>query len=212
MYSPLAQEPTRNLGIVIDASGTTVSLESVRAEIRAMDAAIPVYAVRAMADVLDEQLALPRFAASLLGLFGGVALLLAAGGLYGLLAHLVAQRSREIGIQMALGATGAQISRRIVRQGLVLSGAGILSGSPRPLLSGVFSKVGSSKSRERILGRSQPPGFSSSPSRSWPLIFPRGAPPVSTLWWLCGNSRRRSGSTKRRRRVLDAKGYLVYSK
>ena len=138
VYSPLAQEPTRNLGIVIDASGTTVSLESVRAEIRAMDAAIPVYAVRAMADVLDEQLALPRFAASLLGLFGGVALLLAAGGLYGLLAHLVAQRSREIGIQMALGATGAQISRRIVRQGLVLSGAGILFGLAASVAFGRF--------------------------------------------------------------------------
>ena len=138
VYSPLAQEPTRNLGIVIDASGTTVSLESVRAEIRAMDAAIPVYAVRAMADVLDEQLALPRFAASLLGLFGGVALLLAAGGLYGLLAHLVAQRSREIGIQMALGATGAQISRRIVRQGLVLPGAGILFGLAASVAFGRF--------------------------------------------------------------------------
>jgi ABC-type antimicrobial peptide transport system permease subunit len=54
--------------------------------------------------------------------------LLAAGGVYGLLAHLVVQRSREIGIQMALGASGAQISRRIVGQGLVLAGVGIVVG------------------------------------------------------------------------------------
>ena len=128
VYLPLAQEPTRNIGIVVEAADTTASIESLRAEIRAMDSAIPVYAVRAMADVLDEQLALPCFASSLLGLFGGVALLLAAGGLYGLLAHLVAQRSREIGIQMALGASGAQISRRIVGQGLVLAGVGIVVG------------------------------------------------------------------------------------
>ena len=94
---------------------------------------------------------LEDIASSLLGLFGGVALLLAAGGLYGLLAHLVAQRSREIGIQMALG---ARISRRIVGQGLVLAGVGIFSGSSRPLFSGVFSKASSSKFRERILGRS----------------------------------------------------------
>ncbi len=71
---------------------------------------------------------LEDIASSFLGLFGGVALLLAAGGLYGLLAHLVAQRSREIGIQMALGASAARISRRIVGQGLVLAGAGIFVG------------------------------------------------------------------------------------
>ncbi len=138
LYSPLAQAPTRNLGIVVEASGTTANLERVRDEIRSMDSAIPVYAVRAMADVLDEQLALPRFAASLLGLFGGVALLLAAGGLYGLLAHLVAQRSREIGIQMALGASGAQISRRIVGQGLTLAGVGILFGLVASVAFGRF--------------------------------------------------------------------------
>ena len=213
VYSPLAQEPTRNLGIVIDASGTTVSLESVRAEIRAMDAAIPVYAVRAMADVLDEQLALPRFAASLLGLFGGVALLLAVRAACTACSPISSRSARG---RSASRWRSARPGHRSAAASSVrdscFPGRESFSGSPRPLLSGVFSKVGSSKSRERILGRSQPPGFSSSPSRSWPLIFPRGAPPVSTLWWPCGNSRRRSGSTKRRRRVLDGKGYLVYSK
>ena len=138
LYSPLAQRPTRNLGIVVEASGTSMNLESVRNEIRAMDPAIPVFAVQAMVDVLDEELALPRFASSLHGLFGGVALLLAAGGLYGLLAHLVAQRSREIGIQMALGASGGRISRRIVGQGLTLAAVGILFGLVASVAFGSF--------------------------------------------------------------------------
>ena len=89
-----------------------------------------------MADVLDDQLALPRLASWLLGLFGGVALMLAALGLYGLLAHLVAERSRDIGIQLALGARTSHIIRSVVGQGLALAGAGITAGLATSLALG----------------------------------------------------------------------------
>ena len=81
-----------------------------------------------MNELLDRSLASRRFSAQLVGGFAGVALLLASIGIYGVLAYMVGQRSREIGLRMALGAERADILRLIVNKGVVLSSSGIIAG------------------------------------------------------------------------------------
>jgi putative ABC transport system permease protein len=93
-----------------------------------VDPAIPVTQVRAMSEVLSESLAAQRFNTLLLAIFAGVALLLASVGLYGVLAFSVAQRTREIGIRMALGAQAGDVLRLVLRQGLGLSLVGVALG------------------------------------------------------------------------------------
>jgi ABC-type antimicrobial peptide transport system permease subunit len=81
-----------------------------------------------MNDVLDRSLASRRFSADLVGGFAGLAVLLASIGIYGLLTYMVGQRSREIGIRMALGARRDDILRMFLRKGGVLAGVGIVAG------------------------------------------------------------------------------------
>jgi ABC-type antimicrobial peptide transport system permease subunit len=81
-----------------------------------------------MNDVLDRSLAARRFSADLVGGFAGLAVLLASIGIYGLLAYMVGQRSREIGIRMAVGARRDDILRMFLRKGSVLAGMGIVVG------------------------------------------------------------------------------------
>jgi ABC-type antimicrobial peptide transport system permease subunit len=81
-----------------------------------------------MNDVLDRSLASRRFSANMVGGFAGLAVLLASIGIYGLLAYMVGQRSREIGIRMALGARRGNILRMFLRKGVVLAGVGIVAG------------------------------------------------------------------------------------
>jgi putative ABC transport system permease protein len=89
---------------------------------------LPVFNVSSMNDVLDRSLASRRFSALLVGGFAAVALVLASIGIYGLLAFMVGQRSREIGLRMALGARPADILKLIVTRAIVLAGVGIIAG------------------------------------------------------------------------------------
>jgi predicted permease len=123
------QDGERDLGVVLRTSLPAAQLEPrIREEIQSIDPGLPVFHVSSMTDVIDVSLAPRRFSAGLVGGFAGLALLLASIGIYGLLAYMVGQRSREIGLRMALGAGRADIVRMIVTKGVVLASVGIVAG------------------------------------------------------------------------------------
>jgi ABC-type antimicrobial peptide transport system permease subunit len=93
-----------------------------------MDATLPVANIRPMTDVVSTALATPRLTGFLLGAFAAIALALAAVGIYGVLAYLVALRTQEIGIRLAIGADRSQVLTMILGQGLKLAAAGIVMG------------------------------------------------------------------------------------
>jgi putative ABC transport system permease protein len=119
----------RDFGIVLRTSLPANALEpQIRRQVASIDPGLPVYGVTSMNELLDRSLASRRFSAGLVGVFAGVALLLASIGIYGVLAYMVGQRSREIGLRMALGATREDILKLILRKGAVLAAIGVTAG------------------------------------------------------------------------------------
>jgi predicted permease len=130
IYVPMYQSLDRDLSVVLRTSLPAKILEpQIRQEIQSIDPGLPVFNVSSMNDVLDRSLASRRFSADLVGGFAGVALLLASIGIYGLLAYMVGQRSREIGIRMALGARRWDVLKLILGKGVVLASVGIVAGA-----------------------------------------------------------------------------------
>jgi predicted permease len=129
LYTSLEQTYAPAATVHVRASGDPASImNTVRRELQALEPAMPLLNVTTLSDVFDQALWAPRMGASLLGIFAGLALLLAAIGLYGVMAYAVTQRTRELGIRLALGARQQDVRNMVVRQGLVLAAFGVAIG------------------------------------------------------------------------------------
>jgi predicted permease len=129
VYVPIYQTLDRSLGVVLRTSLPASLLEpQIRHEVQGIDPGLPVFHVASMHEVIDSSLAPRRFSADMVGGFAALAIFLASLGIYGLLAYMVSQRSREIGLRMALGAQPADVVKLILGKGIVVSAVGILVG------------------------------------------------------------------------------------
>jgi predicted lysophospholipase L1 biosynthesis ABC-type transport system permease subunit len=129
MYVPIEQNYASQVTVQVRAAGEPEAvLGTVRRELQQLEPTMPLLNVSTYRSILATSLWAPRMGASLLTIFGVLALLLAAVGLYGVMAYSVTQRTREIGIRMALGAEALQVRGMIVRQGLSLMLGGVALG------------------------------------------------------------------------------------
>ena len=142
-YLPLAQALISDPYLTVRTNGDPAGIEStVRAAVGEIDKAVPIYQVQSLGDYLSRSEAQPRFQAVLLTCFAGVALLLSAIGLYGLLSYIVAQRTFEIGLRMAIGAQREDVLRMILNRGLKLAGLGLIAGfAASALLTGLLTHM-----------------------------------------------------------------------
>ena len=128
-YFSLYQQPAPYGRLIAKTSGNPAALAGyIREAVRNVDANQPVHDLKAMDSLIADSLGPQRFATTLLAAFAGLAILLAAIGLYGLMSYSVSQRTNEIGIRMALGAQQGEVVRMVLRQGTKLALAGVAAG------------------------------------------------------------------------------------
>jgi putative ABC transport system permease protein len=128
VYLSHAQFPVNFVTIAVRSSSTVAAIEPLRAIVAELDPNLPLYRVRTMEQLVAEAVAQPRVYLLLVGLFAATAVLLAGIGIYGVLMHAVSQRTREIGIRLALGAKRGAVIAMVVRQAATLAIAGLVMG------------------------------------------------------------------------------------
>jgi len=134
MYLPYAQSPWDPMSLVVRTESEPRALVSaIRESVREIDASVPVSGVRTLESIVADSIRLPRFRTLLFGLFAGTALILAALGLYGVLAFAVSQRSRELAVRMALGSSRGRIVSLVLGKAAALVALGSAAG-----LAGAF--------------------------------------------------------------------------
>jgi putative ABC transport system permease protein len=130
VYVPYLQSPRRGMMLNVRASGGAANLATaIREQVGALDKNLPLYDIQTMYGRIREGTAKARFSVTLLTVFAAIALILSAVGIYGVMAFVVAQRTREIGIRMALGARPGAVLGMVVGRGGLLAAAGIIAGT-----------------------------------------------------------------------------------
>jgi len=129
VYVPLAGTPVPIMAVVLRSSTDPLSLlAAVRETVREMDADLPIFEIATMSEKLDDSLWVRRSYSTLFGAFAAVALILACGGIYGVISYSVSRRTHEIGIRMALGAGQGKVLRQILGSGMKLASIGVAIG------------------------------------------------------------------------------------
>jgi ABC-type antimicrobial peptide transport system permease subunit len=130
VYLPFSSSEGRALPFVVRTFGDpAATVPAIRAAVRAVDADLPVEDLQTLEQVRDSVVAPQRFRVAVLGGFAGLALLLATFGLYAVIAQSVAQRTRELGIRLALGAGRGRVIASVLLEGMLLAGAGVVIGT-----------------------------------------------------------------------------------
>jgi len=129
IFVPFAQRPARFMSLVIHADGDAAALApAVRDAVGAIDPEMPLANLDTLEDVFAASIAPQRFTSQLLGAFALLALILGGVGIYGVMAFMVSQRTREIGIRMAIGASAGSVRRSVLRRGALITATGVALG------------------------------------------------------------------------------------
>jgi len=121
--------PLADISFIVRSSNESSTIAAaIRDRVRAADPQMPIYDLRTMEEALSDSVSQPRFYMTLLSAFAGLALLLAALGIYGVISYSVSQRTRELGIRIALGATQDRVVRLVLGQGVLLTVSGVAVG------------------------------------------------------------------------------------